>query len=512
MARRERVASTRRTFARLGCTSPASSASATGSVLAPTAVSAPAGVPPGPPPVSPPLESLFDTAPEAWVALCVSADLERLDHLARLALGFSPRVSLGSDAVLLEVRGSFQLFGGPQALCAQLLARCRAAGVVPRWALAPTPLAALALARAMTDAEARAGQGVAVLARDRLVGALAPLPLAVLGWSDDTIARLASSGVRTLGAVLRLPRAGFARRFGPDALADLDRLVGAVPEPRRAFVPRERYRVRHDPSFELATQPAVLREIGPLLEALESFLRSRGCGIDLLMLRLAHRERPAQHGAAAIPPYTPVTLRLAAAEWLAASFAALLSEHLARTVLPAPVVRIELRSGALRAVTAGSAALWRPGEQGGGLGRESPALIERLRARLGSEAVYGLCLVPRHRPEVAWRIAEPALPGAASGASPSAARAAVSAPPVSASTAVCGLRRPLWLLRGPEPLPWPYEALQRLEGPERIETGWWDGADVARDYYIAREPSGAEVWVYRERLPPHGWWLHGVFG
>ena len=496
MARRERVASTRRAFARLGGAMPARSA--------PTAVTAPAGVPPGPPPVSPPLESLFDTAPEAWVALCVAADLAHLDHLARLALDFSPRVSLESDAVLLEVRGSFQLFGGPQALCAQLLARCRAAGVVPRWALAPTPLAALALARAMTDAEVRAGQGVAVLARDRLVGALAPLPLTALGWSDDTIARLASSGVRTLGAALRLPRAGFARRFGPDALADLDRLVGVAPEPRRAFVPRERYRVRHDPSFELAAQPAVLREIGPLLEALESFLRARGCGIDLLMLRLAHRERPAQHGVAAIPPYTPVTLRLAAAEWLAARFAALLSEHLARTVLPAPVVRIELRSGALRTVTAGSAALWRPGEHGGGLGRESPALIERLRARLGSEAVYGLCLVPRHRPEVAWRVAEPALPGVA--------HAPVSAPPVSAPAAVCGLRRPLWLLREPEPLPWPYEALQRLEGPERIETGWWDGADVARDYYIAREPSGAEVWVYRERLPPHGWWLHGVFG
>jgi protein ImuB len=458
---------------------------------------------------------LFDTAPEAWVALCTVADPERLDHLARLALGFSPRVSLESDAVLLEVRGSFQLFGGPQALCAQLLARCRAAGVEPRWALAPTPLAALALARAMTDAEACAGQGVAVLARDRLVGALAPLPLAVLGWSDDTVARLASSGVRTLGAALRLPRAGFARRFGPGTLADLDRLVGLAPEPRRAFVPRERYRVRHEPSFELAAQPAVLREIGPLLDALESFLRARGCGTDLLMLRLAHRERPAQHGAAAIPPYTPVTLRLAAAEWLAARFAALLAEHLARTVLPAPVVRIELRSGALRAVTTGSAALWRPGEHGGGLGRESPALIERLRARLGSEAVYGLCLVPRHRPEVAWRVAEPALPGTASGAaSGAAADAAAGAAhaPGSAPAEGCGLRRPLWLLREPEPLPWPYEALQRLEGPERIETGWWDGGDVARDYYIAHEPSGAEVWVYRERLPPHGWWLHGVFG
>jgi protein ImuB len=494
MARRERVASTRRAFARLGSAPRASAAR--------SAPAAPAS------PVSPPLESLFDTAPEAWVALCCAADLDRL---ARLALDFSPRVSLEADAVLLEVRGSFRLFGGPQALCAQLLARCRAAGVKPRWALAPTPLAALALARVMTDAEARAGQGIAVLARDRLVGALAPLPLAVLGWSDDTIARLASSGVRTLGAALRLPRAGFARRFGPGALADLDRLVGLAPEPRRAFVPRERYRVRHDPSFELAAQPAVLREIAPLLDALEAFLRARGCGIDLLMLRLAHRERPAQHGAAAVPPYTPVTLRLAAAEWLAARFAALLALHLARIVLPAPVVRIELRSGALRAVVSGSAALWRPGEHGGGLGRESPALIERLRARLGSEAVYGLCLVPRHRPEVAWRVAEPALPSASSTASSAASSGAAHAP-LSAPTEASGLRRPLWLLREPEPLPWPYEALQRLEGPERIETGWWDGADVARDYYIAREPSGAEVWVYRERLPPHGWWLHGVFG
>ena len=494
MARRERVASTRRAFARLGVASSVGSAAGR-AATAVVATSAPAGSPPGPPPDAPPLESLFDTAPEAWLAL-QGVPASGLDRLARIALGFSPRVSLEADAALLEVRGSFQLFGGPQALCAQLLARCREAGFEPRWALAPTPLAALVLARAASDADARTGQGVAVLARDRLVGALAPLPLSALRWSDDTLARLAASGVRTLGAALRLPRAGFARRFGPDALVDLDRLTGLAPEPRRAFVPRERFRVRHDPPFELAAQPAVLRELGPLLDALESFLRARGCGIELLMLRLAHRARPAEPGRAAVPAHTPVTLRLAAAEWLAGRFAALLAEHLARTALPAPVVRIELRSGVLLPVTAGSAALWRPGEHGGGLGRESPALIERLRARLGHDAVYGLCLVPRHRPEHAWRVAEPALPTASH----------------TAAAPVAGARRPLWLLRDPEPLPWPFEALQLLEGPERLETGWWDGSDIARDYYVARGPSGAEVWVYRERLPPHAWWLHGVFG
>ena len=28
------------------------------------------------------------------------------------------------------------------------------------------------------------------------------------------------------------------------------------------------------------------------------------------------------------------------------------------------------------------------------------------------------------------------------------------------------------------------------QGPERIESGWWDGKGVARDYYIARQISG----------------------
>jgi protein ImuB len=73
-------------------------------------------------------------------------------------------------------------------------------------------------------------------------------------------------------------------------------------------------------------------------------------------------------------------------------------------------------------------------------------------------------------------------------------------------------RRPLWLLHEPEVLPWALEHLRLIDGPERIETGWWDGREIARDYYVARDESGAELWVYRERLPPHGWYLHGVFG
>jgi len=52
--------------------------------------------------------------------------------------------------------------------------------------------------------------------------------------------------------------------------------------------------------------------------------------------------------------------------------------------------------------------------------------------------------------------------------------------------------------------------LELLAGPERIESGWWDGGDVARDYFIARMRNEALVWIYRER-GGGGWYLHGMF-
>lgn len=475
MARRERVASGRRAFTQLARPREASPSGALSAGVASQATLQ--------------FESAFDLAPELWLALqwpaASAADPESLAALARIAAGFSSRVSLEPpDGILLEVRGSLRLFGGLEALCATLLARVQAAGHTVHWSLAPTPRAALALART--------GRTSIVTTHERLVGTLAGLPLSTLRWDARILARLESSGVREIGAALRLPRAGFTRRFGHAMLADLDRLVGRQSEPRRAYVPRERFRVRHEPTYELTYHDTLLRHLAPLLDALEEFLRVRQSAIEVLVLRLAHRER-AERG---IPPCTQLVLRLSSADFLAARFALLLTEQLARIELPAPVVRFDLYSGVLRPQVGASEGLWRPGEHGGALTRESPALVERLRARLGASAVYGLHVVDEHRPEGAWRVTEPVLPTAQRAPCARLAQA----------------RRPLWLLREPECLLRGPQDLQLLEGPERIESGWWDGHDVARDYYIARDAEGAELWIYRERLAPHAWYLHGLFG
>ena len=54
--------------------------------------------------------------------------------------------------------------------------------------------------------------------------------------------------------------------------------------------------------------------------------------------------------------------------------------------------------------------------------------------------------------------------------------------------------------------------LHLMSEPERIETGWWDGDEIARDYYTAVDIHGVHLWVFRERAAPHDWFLHGVFG
>ena len=423
-----------------------------------------------------------------------------LEALAAAMFEFTPRVSLaGDDSLLLEVRGSLGLFGGIEALSAAVAAAvARCTSLTAQLALAPTPLAALT--------GARAGRALCITHAAQLVGDIGPLPLTALDWPAATLERLATMGVRSIAQALRLPRAGFAKRFGKPALLGLDRLVGAAPDPRAAFTPRQRFRGRAELNYELTDHAHILQAFEPLLQQLERFLRARQCGITLLHCGLRHRPATGAGPRASAASLTKVEVRLAAPELAAERFTALLREHLERIVLPAPVIRCELRSGPLLAFAPGSENLWRGGEHGAAAGQEAPAFIERLRARLGNDAVYGLCLVDEHRPEASWSVAEPGPPVRA--ASPRDALASRSARP---------LQRPLWLLDAPQSLPVERDALaaagyQILQGPERIETGWWDGRDIARDYYLVRDAAGGELWLYRERAAPHGWFVHGVFG
>jgi protein ImuB len=438
-------------------------------------------------------------------------DLERLGIGAQR---LTPRVSLDPpDGLLLEVKGSLHLFGGMEGLRREMAGECSRLKMPCTLAMAPTPLAALVLARAERKRAIRDSQRAIPAARTaapaavllaitdpaQLVGRLAPLPLATLRWPQDTLDRLARIGVRTIGEALRLPRAGFARRFGTLQLQTLDRLVGRASDLKDRFEARVRFRRRRELIYELESHAALLAVLEPLLEELGEFLQAHQCGVLALECRLRHR---------AIPP-TRCVLRLAAPLADPAQLGALLGERLSALALPEPVRACELRSGPLVSRVLGSGRLWQPGEHGGGVAAQAPQLIERLRARLGPEAVYGLDVVEDHRPEAGWKRREPVM--TTSGQDHFAIRSEVD------NRRSFG-RCPLWLLPVPRlldernGLPRKRGALRLMGEAERIESGWWDGGEVARDYYTAVDSRGARLWVFREREPPHRWFLHGVFG
>lgn len=428
------------------------------------------------------------------------AELALMRRLAGLASAFTPQVSIEPpDGLLLEIKPSIRLFGGLRELCRKLRAACLADAVFadpalqPCFTLAPTALAALAAARA--------GARCFITDPAVLPARLKPLPVSVLRWPEEENLRLAAMGVHTLGELLRLPRAGFARRFGPRQLADLDRLLGRRADPRARLRRRERYSGRVDLDHELEDHERILEVLRPLLEEQERFLQERQRGITALQCRFHHyRAAP-----------TVCALRLAAPEASAVRLLLLLRERLATLTLPEPVRRCELRGGALSERPLSSKPLWSAGEHGHTSAGEMSALVEQLRARLGNEAVCGLRRVSEHRPEKAWQKKGTDLFLSATQPAPEAVDKNKSVP--------FFFWRPLWLLATPEPLkqqrgrPRRQGLLEILQGPERIESGWWDG-DIRRDYFRARDTGGSLLWIYRE-ITADGtgnWFLHGVFG
>src|SRR5665213_949530 len=138
-------------------------------------------------------------------------DLAALKRLALWAERFSPSVAIdtltpGFEGLFLDMTGGAHLFGGEAALLADLRGRLARAGIPAHVAMADTPAAAWALARFSGEAErvARAGG---------LREALSDLPVEGLRLEAKALALLKKFGLKSIGDLYDLPRAGLARRF-----------------------------------------------------------------------------------------------------------------------------------------------------------------------------------------------------------------------------------------------------------------------------------------------------------
>ncbi len=432
-----------------------------------------------------------------------------LEQVAAWALQFTPSVSLqparlaaaaaaptASDepiGLLLEVEPSLRLFGGLQALLAQLRSGLQMLGFGSSIAAAPTAGGAWLLARH--------DDGIVVTGMPELASALAELPVQLLEHARPRTALLESLGVRSIAQLGKLPRAGLARRLGKELLAELDRAYGRIHEPRLWFEAPSEFHVRMELLAQVEHAEALLFAARRLLAQLTGWLLARHAATRALQLVAEHDDHPD----------TVLQLRLAEPSRELARLVALLREHLNNTRLPEAAHTLVLHCTSVETSTPDTASLF-PTQSGGGDGLGP--LIERLQARLGNRRVQRLQLAADHRPEAAYRFEHVERLEQLGTAS-----AADDDNPAGLST----LPRPLWLLRQPIALaeraqrPYWNSHLNLLAGPERIETGWWDGHLVQRDYFIAEDEAHTLYWIFRERPSAAGsggggWFLQGKFG
>ena len=182
-------------------------------------------------------------------------------------------------------------------------------------------------------------------------------------------------------------------------------------------------------------------------------------------------------------PRPHVRFALAAPAREPAHLIMVLRERLARVALPAPVVAITLASEATAPLAGRNLGLL-PGDEA----LATVPLLDRLRARLGDDAVTRVVAArrasPRARVEAQEADAARAPPGKLRQRRKSQPLPIRAPPPAPRKPApMPDAPRPAWLLAEPEPLGHHLEARPWVlrDGPERIESGWWDGADVRRD-------------------------------
>jgi protein ImuB len=350
-----------------------------------------------------------------------------------------------------------------------------------------------------------------IIAAGAETAALGPLPLAALRLDPETVTRLGSVGLRTIGAIMAAPRAPLARRFGSRLLVRLDQALGRLGEavsPRLAVAPLSAERRLAEP----VTQAGDVEHLVFMLCAtLKGRLEERGEGARMFELTL-FRVDGAVHrilAGTSRPVREPALVRRLFAERLAAVADGLdtgCGYELARlsVLAAAPFdARQEELGGDGRAAE----------------GEELARLIDRIGARLGRDTVLRPVAVASHVPERAVRL----VPfGAAGEERADPAGSGRGLPP-----------RPLRLFRRPEPIEAMAEipegppvmfrwrrALHRVavaEGPERLEPEWWlDGDDRARDYYRVEDRSGRRYWLFRQGLYTQAdeaprWFMHGIF-
>lgn len=418
-------------------------------------------------------------------------DKERaaLNAIAVALMQFTPEVAFTDDfSLLLNVGASLRLFGGPLALSRRVAASMRAMGFTARLGAAPTARGAWLLGRAgrvRGQVLRRRCLRVTTLSLllDRLACNLLPATQPFDQW-------LQGVGARDLGALRRLPRTGLLRRTSKQLLADLDRAYGDEPELHRWLSVPAAFSAHVETFDRIEQADALMCGATRLILEMIGWLTAQLLAVTSFTLAMEH-----ERGREAMAP-SLLEIVLAEPAWKEPHLLRLLKERLAKVELTAPVIGLRLTAGRLVPMAPPTSELF---PEPGGSPEDFTRLLELLSARLGAENVITPVRSPDHRPEMAYTWVP---------ATHTQKRTVDDDELLERPSMVLG--KPVKLLMRAD-RPFYGSPLKLIQGPERIEAGWWNDQVAARDYYVGQGSDGACFWIFLERSADARWFLHGLY-
>lgn len=443
-----------------------------------------------------------------------AADRAFLEDLAACALDLAPIVHIEDDRTLiLDVTGCERLYGSDEVLAQKAVQTCESRGASVRVAIADSLGASWALAHAHPNP-------VALTPPGQTVAHLVSLPVWSLRIEQSITDKLAKLGVTNIGALLHLPRSSLTSRFGEQLLERIDQALGDLPEAFNPFAPEPELSVPMHfgcASNDLSLFTEAARRV---LETFCDQLTQKVCGVCHAFVTFY---MPAQHQDD-IPRRRTIPLELSRPTRSARHLMRLLEARLGELRLPAPADGLCVWTKRLEPLDDWQAELFDLEPEGD---RALDDLVDRLSVRLGRDRVVRALPVSDHQPERAFRYV-PALdvkPRDITKAEAEVVRGVDTAAQIAATDRFIP-SRPLRLLPVPRPLETSaltpggapiavrlfgaHQSVVTCTGPERIETGWWRGPHIRRDYYRVVTGKGRRLWIFRER-GADDWFLHGWF-
>jgi protein ImuB len=454
------------------------------------------------------------------------SDREALQRLVPWCESFSPTVGVADsespDSLFFDVTGLAPLFCGEETLLEHVRHEFGRRGWTTRIALADTLGAAWALTHYVAGRETFPGSPIIVPAGQSRA-AIGGLPIEALRLSPDCVSALNDLGLRQIGQLLELPRESLAARFGAAILRRLDQATGIVDEVIAAHHPPPE--VEAEWTFEYPTDcPDLVQHVlQGQLEQITRQLSSRRQGVQELVFRWrCESGQPGQLkvGQIKVGLYRPSAVARHLVELIETQWQATCRP------LAEPITSLRVSVTAVAPLEYYQQALFDDLQQQNNP-REMALLVDRLASRLGRHCVVRPRLLPEAQPELAWRFIPLVGERRPAGGAPSKKKPSCRKSFGQADAAHPGpLTRPLSLVAKPLPVEMVSVAphgppaafslggeqhhVARTWGPERIQTGWWRGRNIGRDYYRVETGDGRWFWLFRQ-LTDGRWFCHGAF-